>query len=412
MMACARRALLGGAVVMLAACGGAPTTGDDGPAPAGSQLPRLSATADGRPVLSWVEPDGAAAHRLRYSRLDADGWGAPVTVARGSGWFVNWADVPSVVPLTDTLWAAHWLVSQGRGTYAYDVALATSTDGGRTWSAPITPYPDDSPTEHGFVSIWAEPGPSGDAEVGLAWLDGRHMVLDPARGHDDPRTTLRAAVVAPDGQRRAEEVIDDRVCDCCPTSATRTPAGTFVAYRGRTAAEIRDIHVARRGDDGWQRLGAVAAEGWHITGCPVNGPAIAAGGDVVAVAWYTEAGGKRRVRSARRRLDGGGWSEPVDVATGTPAGRVGLTWVTDDVFALSWLEDLGDGAAAVRVVTVDDAGPGSVTTAATTGAGRRAGVPRIAGIGGDVLVAWTSWHDDVPRVRVTRLPDLAERGRC
>lgn len=406
-----RIAVLGLAIAALAGCGGPPAPGDDGPAPSGSRLPGLSTTVGGQPVLSWVEPDGASGHRLVYSRLEAGMWRPPVTVAGGSGWFVNWADVPSVVPLTETLWAAHWLVSQGRGTYAYDVALAMSIDGGRDWSAQAAPYQDRSPTEHGFVSIWPETAPSGDAAVGLAWLDGRHMVLDPAHGHDDPRTTLRSATVTPDGGPLSAGVVDDRVCDCCPTSVAHTPSGTFVAYRDRTPDEIRDIHVARRQQGRWQSLGSVAAEGWHITGCPVNGPALAAGRDTLAIAWYTEAGGQRRVRSARRRVDAGGWFEPIDVSVDRPVGRVGLSWLGDDVFALSWLEDLGDGTAAIRVAAVDDAGVGGSVTAATTMAGRPAGIPRIAADGDDVLIAWTTWHDDVPRVRVTRLTDFAERAR-
>jgi hypothetical protein len=67
--------------------------------------------------------------------------------------------------------AAHWLVKRGSATYAYDVNITQSKDGGKSWSKPIVPHRDNTQTEHGFVSLI----PLNDGRLGANWLDGRNM---------------------------------------------------------------------------------------------------------------------------------------------------------------------------------------------------------------------------------------------
>jgi hypothetical protein len=157
-------------------------------APRGSAQPRLARTPAGDAVLSWLEPGPAAGTtRLRAATRapGAAAWAAPRTIAEGADWFVNWADVPSVVPLTDTLWAAHWLVrSDPAHRYAYDVRVAIADEGGAAWGRPFSPHDDGTPTEHGFASLvpWPEASGAsgaagasggGGADVGIGWTDAR-----------------------------------------------------------------------------------------------------------------------------------------------------------------------------------------------------------------------------------------------
>ena len=74
-------------------------------------------------------------HALRFSRFDGGGWSAPIEIARGDDWFVNWADHPSLTAGADGTLFAHWLVhtSGGEGGYGYAIRGAASRDGGRTW---------------------------------------------------------------------------------------------------------------------------------------------------------------------------------------------------------------------------------------------------------------------------------------
>ena len=104
-------------------------------------------------------------------------------------------------------------------TYAYDVAIAVSTDAGRSWSRPVTPHDDGTATEHGFVTLY----PWSDA-IGAIWLDGRNTV---APQPDAPigAMTLRSATVAPDLTTAAPQLIDARVCDCCQTDVAVAAGG-------------------------------------------------------------------------------------------------------------------------------------------------------------------------------------------
>ena len=100
----------------LAACDAPPTAQtaafrtQDVPFPggAGSAEPRLVLGVDGAPILSWLEPDGDGAV-LRYAKFAAGAFGAPREVTRGEDLMVNWYDLPSVLPITSDVWAAHWL---------------------------------------------------------------------------------------------------------------------------------------------------------------------------------------------------------------------------------------------------------------------------------------------------------------
>ena len=86
-------------------------------ASAGSAEPHLATTADGAVVMSWLEPSEHGTD-LRWSVLQGGQWVEPRTIASGENWFVNWADFPSVEPIDNELWAAHWLVKRPGGTYA------------------------------------------------------------------------------------------------------------------------------------------------------------------------------------------------------------------------------------------------------------------------------------------------------
>jgi hypothetical protein len=345
----------------------------DPAAAAGAGEPNLVAGDDGKLYLSWIEPadDG---HALRFSILEGEQWSEPRTIAEGDHWFVNWADFPSMAAAADGTLAAHWLAKSAPDTYAYDVVLALSQDGGSSWSAPFSPHDDGTPTEHGFVSMV----PREDWSFTLLWLDGREMV-------EGGSMTLRSATVDRDGKVTDGALVDPRVCDCCSTDAAPTDAGLLALFRDRSDEEVRDISSARLEADGWSEIRALHDDGWTIAACPVNGPALDARGMRAAAAWFTAPGNTPRVNFAFSEDGGASFGAPLRIDTGEAIGRVDVELLDDGSALVSWLER---GTIFVRRVR-PEGGASEPVAIAATGESRAGGFPRMALAGGRLFVAWT-----------------------
>jgi len=365
------------------------------PASPSSVDPFLTEGADGAVYLSWVEEteDG---HRLEVSRWESDGWSEPVEIARGSDWFVNWADVPGLTALEDGTLVAAWLARLEGGPYAYGVQVAVSTNRGASWSEPVTPHRDGTATEHGFVSLLPLPGGS----AGIVWLDGRDTAEPPGGGNPGPMT-LRFTTIDRSGRPGEEVLLDDRVCDCCPTDMARLPDGTLlVVYRDRSDGEVRDTGIVRREGQTWSAPALVHADGWRIEGCPVNGPRIATDGNRVAVTWFTApAEDNGEVRLAFSEDGGRTFEAPIRVDEGNPLGRQDVVLLPDHSAVVTWLEEGAEGTAAVMLREIDPSGTTHpAVTAATTTAARASGCPRLARTPPDILLAWTE-PGDPPHIR-------------
>jgi hypothetical protein len=357
------------------------------PSGPGSAEPNLAVAANGRIYMTWLEPAPDSAYALRIAALTGTTWSAARTIRSGRDFFVNWADFPSVEVLADGRLAAHWLQRNGKGTYAYGVRIAQSRDGGATWSAPVIPHRDSSQTEHGFVALWRE-----GASLGAVWLDGRKF---DKTGHGDGHSPLNEMTVVTTtldakGRRGTERTLDARACDCCQTSAAMTSSGPIVVYRDRSADEIRDIYVVRRVSGTWTTPAPVHNDGWKIAACPVNGPAVAANGRNVAVAWFTAANDSARVKLAFSSDAGATFGLPIRIDNGNTSGRVDLALLADGSALVSWIERTGGDTAAVRARRVTRNGtPGAVNTIATSSAARASGFPRLAVSKEHVVFAWT-----------------------
>ena len=351
------------------------------PAAPGSAEPNLAVAADGRVYMSWLEP-GDSGHALRFAVLDGKQWSPAQTIRAGRDFFVNWADFPSIEVLDGGRLAAHWLQRNGSGTYAYGVRVSQSGDGGKTWSAPVIPH-DSSQTEHGFVAMWRESG-----KLGAVWLDGRKFSKE---GHDaSNEMMLVSTTIDPNGKLGAEMRLDERACDCCQNTAAMTADGPIIAYRDRSSDEIRDIYVTRRVGGKWTTGVPAHSDNWKIAACPVNGPAIAASGRRVALAWFTAANDSARVKLAFSDDAGGKFGPPIRVDGGTPAGRVDVALLQDGSALVTWIERIGGDTAAVRARRIGrDGKVGIATTIARSSAARASGFPRMAVTDSDAVFAWT-----------------------
>ena len=365
-------------------------------APAGSAEPNLSAFGEPA-ILSWVEanagenaPAEARRATLKFVERTGAGWSEPHTVASGNDWFVNSADVPSVVRLDARTLVAHWLQNTDVHREAYDIHMSWSVDGGATWSAPMTPHHDGTTTQHGFATLFPMP----QARLGVVWLDGR-ATADP----ENDNMSVRAATFDRTGHQLSESLVDDRVCDCCPTAVAPTGDGAIAVYRDRSATEVRDIAAARLVNGTWTPPALVHADNWKIEACPVNGPAISARDRAVAVAWMTADGEQGHAFAAFSGDAGATFGAPIRLDEAGSLGRVGVALVDSSTAYATWIE-FSDGKAQWLVRRIDRSGQRGPTQAvAGVGADRASGYPRIARSGGELLFAWTETVSGQPRVR-------------
>ena len=354
----------------------------DPPGGPGAMAPNLSAAPHGA-TLTWLEPLGdGAGHGLYLSELRGHEWTPARQIASGDAFFANWADVPAVATAEDGARFAHWLGKLGEDTYAYGVSLAQSQDDGETWQELGLLHDDASPTEHGFVSYAPLPG----GGVQAFWLDGRAM---PDGGGMQLRTTrLGDPAHLGDPSPLASTVLDDRVCECCATDAATTTDGPVVVYRDRGPTEVRDLAIVRKTADGWSKPAMIHDDGWQIHGCPVNGPAIAADGYRVAVAWFSASGSQPQVAVAFSGDGGASFTPPRVVDDAQPLGRVDVALDPRGGAFVSWMGSSGDKAQIRwrRVALGGETGPEHLVAA--TLANRSAGVPRMLHSDDQLLFAW------------------------
>lgn len=369
------------------------------PAGATSHGPRLSQSSTDGATLSWMER-GKDTTTLRFSTFELGAWQPANDVIADARMFVNWADRPAVTPLAGDVLFAHWLRYSADKTYAYDVVTARSTDGGKSWSETTSPHDDGTPTEHGFVSVFSVNGAAG-----MIWLDGRKTVNEAGADPTANGMTLRAATVAPDGSLLDEAELDDLVCDCCQTDVAVTGEGPVVIYRDRTAGEVRDVYVSRYSDGAWQPGKSVASDHWVIEGCPVNGPAIAAEGDLVVAAWFSAPDGQTVVQAATSKNAAETFDKPVVIASKTALGGVGVAIIDSTSYVVSWLESNDESSydINIRTLTVD----GKLSRVQTVGRSNISrNVPQMRRVNDNLILAWADEISDVRKVFSIRVPIL------
>ena len=376
-------------------------------APAGDGgEPNLFISEQGIPYLTWIEYRGDTTDALVFSTLTNNQWSTPTTIAAGSDFFVNWADFPSlaVSATNPDFMAAHWLKMRGAGTYEYDVKIYLSKDGGKNWDQSFTPHRDSLAAEHGFVTLL----PLNNGRIFAVWLDGRYAATaDHTAGQHQHAhrgaMTLRTAEFDENGRLWEEAELDNRICDCCQTDAVLTSRGPIVVYRDRSESEIRDISIVRKIAGEWTTPKSIFADNWEIAGCPVNGPAIAARGDTIAVAWYSGVIDQGRV-SVVFSTDGGAHFEaPLPIDDGAPLGRVDVIWAAETAY-VSWMEKQGEKAV-IRLAKVEDLH--RITekrTLTSLPAARQSGFPVLEKNGQNILLTWTASDSAGTRIQTLQLP--------
>jgi BNR repeat-like domain len=371
------RSLLLGALLALPAFSqtfsATPLANPSGP---GSLQPNWSVAPDGSAVFSWIEPSQGGAFALRYAVRHGATWSPAVTVAANRHFFHHPAEMPEVIAMPGGHWLAHWVESPGGDSDAEYVYVSSSTDGAH-WTMPLEAHHDHGPVQHGLASMIANP----DGGASIFWLEA-------LKGEDNP-VSMKRTIVDATGKEIKEETIDSDVCGCCPTAVTKTSKGLLVAYRAHTKDNIRDIAVTRLENGKWSPGKIVHADNWEIEACPTNAAAVAAKGDHVAVAWYTDAQDSHRDQMAFSNDSGSSFGKPVTLSIGRAFGYTSLALDEDGGAIVSWLEQSPDGAK-VLVRHVAAAGVAGPVVEVAKGGKMALGYPKLFHNGNETFIAWGS----------------------
>jgi len=356
------------------------------PAKPGSEFPQLF-EKKAKLYLTWLEEMEDSSF-LRMTHRENGAWSKVITVASGTDWFVNWADFPEIFVAEDGRMFTHHLAKTGKGTYAYGIEVSQKGQQEENFSHMGHPYTDTSQTEHGFVSFFSV----DDKVPAMLWLDGRKY------SSGKKEMSLRTARIDPEGNFYEELEIDGRTCDCCQTDAIATQSGAIAVYRDRSQEEVRDIYRIVYKNGNWSEPAPIAHDNWVINGCPVNGPAVAAIGDNVVVAWYTAANDTPKVNIAFSQDGGEHFDAPLRVDSGSPLGRVDVMWTNEGQALLSWVERDAENEAEVLIRRVSTTGTLSPPQKVAGMSGARAsGFPILAQSDDKIYLAWTK-SGDIPEV--------------
>jgi len=346
-----------------------------------SSLPHLFSNSN-KTLLSWVETVGDSLTILKYSELKGDAWEVPQEIITGNDWFVNWADFPAIVEHNGNL-LSHVLKKSSEGTYSYDVKLNVLPQGELQWRTNLPLHTDNTPTEHGFVTLL----PYKSNSFFVTWLDGRNT--EEKEEEERGAMTIRAAEVSPTGEISNEMELDSRTCDCCQTTAAITKNGPVVIYRDRSEDEIRDISIVRNIAGEWSEPKTIHDDTWKINGCPVNGPKAAAIDNTLAIAWFTATNEKPQVKVVFSSDGGENFDKPIAVGDLNSMGRVDITLLDSNTAVVSYMESKDDSAR-LKAVKVNRAGAFSkAITITDLDASRKTGFPQMEIVAGNLLFAWS-----------------------
>ena len=343
--------------------------------------------ASGDLLLSWVEGDSAG-YRLMFARSKDEGttWSDAVPVTTSLDEVKPHAEASPRMVSANGVVGIFWPKQQhipGRRFPASHMRFARSTDGGATWTQPITINDDTTSTQpagHTFHGATA----MGSSFV-VAWLDSRRVTegshgAGVAHQEHEGSSYVYSATSRDLGAtwEPANRKFWGNACPCCRVSLAPIGEDILAAWRGHFEGDVRDVVTARLAAD--TKPERVHADNWVFPGCPHSGPALAIDGEDAHIAWFTGAPGKMGVYYMKR----GG--EPVRVLGGEqlPTGHPALALDGNDAIVAVNLN-----AAGARVLTLARISGGKVTTYEVPNSDG-ADHPQILRVAnGSAIVAWT-----------------------
>ena len=317
--------------------------------------------SNGDLLMTWSAGDSTA-FGIYFARSTDGGvtWSRPAAVAAPAADIHPHAEsAPRLVATGAGVIAVVWsntIPAPGRRWPASNIRMARSTDGGHTWSAPLTLNDDSSGTPGGHLfhgAAW-----QGDSTLVVTWMDERQGTAPAPRGRPAPAVVGHehaAADAEPDARiwlARSDDLgaswaantpLWTAACPCCRISLARGPGGAVMAgWRRHYPGNVRDVVVAPlAAGDSLPEPQRVHPDQWVYPGCPHTGPGIALDSAGWAhVAWFSGKQGAAGVYYAKQGAVSAAFADPVALvqARTLPASHAavapragGGAWVAWDV---------------------------------------------------------------------------------
>lgn len=354
-----------------------------GPTASLSSFPTPTFDGSGRLWLAFIERDivyvtssddlgqsfaPAVAVVPEPEKIDANGEGRPkIEVAADGTLLVTWTkklDKP----------------------FAGVIRFARSTDGGKSFSTPITINDDGLEVGHRFDALAV--APSG--EILIAWIDKRDRESALSNGNSYAGGAIYVAE-SRDGGRSFEpnRKLKDNICECCRMSFAFDGSGeASLLFRDLMDGGIRDHSLAQGvGDPDTSRIHRVTFDDWKIDACPHHGPSFWIDeSDVYHIAWFT-AGERSGLGVFYARSTDGGRTFSKPSPLGTEAATHPFVLGVGSQTYLVWKE--ADGReSTIRLQASSDGGESwsSATTVAKGAPGPDH--PLLVSNGRDVFLSW------------------------
>jgi hypothetical protein len=239
--------------------------------------------------------------------------------------------------------------------YTGNIRFARSTDGGRSFSSPITANDDGTVTGHRFDSLAV--GPKG--EVYLAWIDKRDLDAAEAAGRKYAGGALYYAV-SYDGGRTfsANRRLKDEICECCRIAFAFDGGVPVLFWRDILPGGIRDHSLLRLGPAGAEDVRRASVDDWKIEACPHHGPALAVdAAGVYHLAWFTAGTRAQGLLYAHTSDQGRSFSASYQFGSVDRSSHPTLLAQGGDLY-LAWKESSPGGGSAIRLLQSRDGGRG------------------------------------------------------
>ncbi|MGZ4958011.1 MAG: sialidase family protein [Methylomonas sp.] len=218
-----------------------------------------------------------------------------------------------------------------------NIRFSRSTDGGKSFSAPVTVNDNQDAIGHRFDALAV----GNNGEIFVAWLDARDKDRAKAAGQEFSGSSLYYAWSEDGGKSfYPNKLLAQHSCECCRLDVVIDKQNLpVILWRQVFDGGIRDHALVKFTD--WNTPGVmrrVGKENWKIDACPHHGPALSlADNGIYHAAWFSGAVDKQGLFYAHSADQGQTFSAPYQFGKSgkhphvlAAAGQVAIVWMEFD----------------------------------------------------------------------------------